>query len=339
MEQTQFPSIAHCAMYIIHNNKDWTNKKIADEVSRVMGSRTGPGNISWYKGKLKKGELNIESYLNPEIKIEKPVAVVEPVIDENSEIEIPAELIVNEEDIIKASGIQKTALIFCKDRSNRNFGLLYERLKPGMLHHANSILKDGDASEDVVSIAFTKIWLKIDQYNKFWNFSTWAYKIVHHESLQYIRKNKVLVSMDGPKYGGVKTQNTEHNLLYNGADEELISVDPNWDLDESDEMHQAVYSKVLAEINNLSKFYKNIMIDRELNGMKYKEISEKYGININSVKTRIKRARMQIIENNPDYEKLVNAKKKKIRHTDEETQFNESDDFARAIGTDLFDIL
>jgi DNA-directed RNA polymerase specialized sigma24 family protein len=36
------------------------------------------------------------------------------------------------------------------------------------------------------------------------------------------------------------------------------------------------------------------MIDREINGMKYKDISEKYGIKKRSIATRIRRARGKI---------------------------------------------
>jgi DNA-directed RNA polymerase specialized sigma24 family protein len=36
------------------------------------------------------------------------------------------------------------------------------------------------------------------------------------------------------------------------------------------------------------------MIDREINGMKYKDIAEKYGIKKRSIATRIRRARGRI---------------------------------------------
>jgi hypothetical protein len=128
--------------------------------------------------------------------------------------------------------------------------------------------------------------------------------------------------MDGPgNYNHSDSmQYNEYSLINRGAEEELISVEPNWDLDENEDMHQAVYEKVLKEINGLSKFYKEIMIDRELNGMKYKQIAEKYNININSVKTRIKRARMQIIDNNPEYFKLVQSRNKGKRVEDDEDE-------------------
>ena len=36
------------------------------------------------------------------------------------------------------------------------------------------------------------------------------------------------------------------------------------------------------------------MVDREINGMKYKDIAEKYGIKKRSIATRIRRARVRI---------------------------------------------
>jgi len=321
----KFPTVAHCAMHLIHLHKDWSNKKIGEEVSRIMGSKTGPGNISWYKGKLKKGELKIENYID----LKNVIPVVEEKI-ENKEVPIPEELIVTEDDIIKAKGLQKLALEFYKNRTEKNFNALYVRLKPGMLHHAMGLLKNQSAADDVVSIAFAKIWTKIDQYNKFWNFSTWAYRIAYNEGMQHIRKNKMLVGLEDAGTGNLNHSDSAQygeyvNLLQHGADEELLTVSPDWDLTDNDDMHQVVYEKVLKEINGLSKFYKDIMIDREINEMKYKQIAEKYDININSVKTRIKRARMQIIENNPEYHKLVTLRNKKKSNADMDLDDEELD--------------
>lgn len=341
-QKETFPSIAHCAMKLIFQHKDWTNKKIADEVARIMGSRTGPGNISWYKGKLKKGEIKMETYLDVKT---SPVEQQVPVLKAEDEVQIPLELIVTEDDIIKAKGMQKLALAFHKSRTERDFNALYARLKPGMIFHAMSSLKDEDAAEDVVSISFSKIWQKIDQYNKYWNFSTWAYRIVHNEAMQHIRKNKMLVGMDSGNFNhSDNMQYGEFNLIGRGAEEDLVSVDPKWNIDENEDLHQAVYEKVLTEINNLSKFYKDIMIDRELNGLKYKQIAVKYNININSVKTRIKRARMQIIENNPEYHKLVQSRNKNNKQDNDEDELEQAFSEAKIkcqehSETGLFDIV
>ena len=55
-----------------------------------------------------------------------------------------------------------------------------------------------------------------------------------------------------------------------------------------------IYESVLDEIRCLPDLYKDIMIDREINGMKYKDIAEKYDIKKRSIATRIRRARGKI---------------------------------------------
>ena len=55
-----------------------------------------------------------------------------------------------------------------------------------------------------------------------------------------------------------------------------------------------VYESVLDEIRDLPELYRDIMIDREINNMKYKDIAEKYGIKKRSIATRIRRARCKI---------------------------------------------
>jgi RNA polymerase sigma factor (sigma-70 family) len=56
----------------------------------------------------------------------------------------------------------------------------------------------------------------------------------------------------------------------------------------------SVYESVLEEIRDLPEIYREIMVDREINGMKYKDIAEKYGIKKRSIATRIRRARARI---------------------------------------------
>jgi RNA polymerase sigma-70 factor (ECF subfamily) len=58
--------------------------------------------------------------------------------------------------------------------------------------------------------------------------------------------------------------------------------------------NDAVYESVLDEIRSLPETYRDIMIDREIHGMKYKDIAEKYGIKKRSIATRIRRARGRI---------------------------------------------
>lgn len=55
-----------------------------------------------------------------------------------------------------------------------------------------------------------------------------------------------------------------------------------------------LYESIIQEIKELPDLYKDIMIDREINGMKYKDIAAKYDIKKRSIATRIRRARNRI---------------------------------------------
>lgn len=191
--------------------------------------------------------------------------------------------------------IQSLAIRFVKSRTEKDFKLVYDRLKPGLLQHVYNILKNESAAEDVVADSFIKMWLKIHQYNMHWNFSTWAYKIARNEAMQWIRKNGNIYSIES--MGG---EQIADKLILSDAFAEDNGIDfiqnPDWYFDETEDKRVTLYNKVLDEIEALPELYKNIMKDREIDGMKYEDISEKYGLELNTVKTRIKRAREKIIK-------------------------------------------
>ena len=200
-------------------------------------------------------------------------------------------MIVNEE--VREIAVQDLALQFLEKRNGKTFNVLYKRLKPGMVFYANKILKNMSSAEDVVSITFEKIWLKMDQYNPYWNFSTWAYRIVHNESMQSLRKSKSTTNFPGDIRDDDAPMYQHHISL---EVEEKTAVHPDWYFDEVRGSDEIKYDLVIIEMYKLPENYRGIMIDREIHHMKYSDIAIKYHININSVKTRIKRART-IIQN------------------------------------------
>ena len=183
----------------------------------------------------------------------------------------------------KKESLQSLALELVREKTEKNLKKLYERIKPGLLFYAGNILKDLDAAEDVVSEAFVKIWNRIDQYNPYWNFSTWAYKIVYHETLLYMRKNnrKNSFSLDDMTPSQVKKHLDLFDVPAGEIEENELAVD-------------LLYQKVEEEIYNLPDDYRAIMIDREINHKQYKEIEVLHNIKKNTVKTKIRRARIMI---------------------------------------------
>ena len=191
----------------------------------------------------------------------------------------------------KENNIQKLAENFILSKSDKSFSDLFNRLQPGVSNHCFLILKDTELAQDAFLNTMSKIWLKIDQYDlERGNFSTWCYNIARNESLLLIKSRKRLVSHDELDMEYLSSKNTLGDLggFYSMED------DPTYKFFNEENTIDSVYESVLDEIRSLPDTYRDIMIDREINGMKYKDIAEKYGIKKRSIATRIRRARGRI---------------------------------------------
>lgn len=189
----------------------------------------------------------------------------------------------------KEKNIQVLAEGFIRTRGEREFKYLYERVKPGVLNHCYGILKDFELAEDAFLNAMSKVWQKIEQYDsERGNFSTWCYNIARNESLLLLKSRKRYISQSSEEMEYTSAKAEEKNRSYD------IEEDPLWDFLSGGSDIDDVYEQVIDEIKELPDIYRDIMIDREINGMKYKDIAVKYDIKKRSIATRIRRARTKI---------------------------------------------
>jgi RNA polymerase sigma-70 factor (ECF subfamily) len=191
----------------------------------------------------------------------------------------------------KEKNIQKLAEDFILTRTDSAFSLLFERLRPGILNHCFLIVKEQELAQDAFLNTMTKIWTKIEQYNgERGNFSTWCYNIARNESLLLIKSRKRYYNHSDSELEFLSSKNTIGDLggIY------MIEDDPTNTFFNDGESLDVIYESVLDEIRALPELYRDIMIDREINNMKYKDIAEKYDIKKRSIATRIRRARCKI---------------------------------------------
>ena len=70
---------------------------------------------------------------------------------------------------------------FIKSKSEKDYNALYQRVKPGLRNYISNVVKDVNATEDVLTNTLTKMWTKIDQYNPSYQITTWLYRIAFNE--------------------------------------------------------------------------------------------------------------------------------------------------------------
>lgn len=186
---------------------------------------------------------------------------------------------------------------FLQTRSDADFTALFYRIKPGLTTYVNKIVKDRDMAEDIAINTLTKMWTKIDQFNPQYQITTWLYRIAFNDALAHINQRKKKSSLDSLSEFGVELNETgEVNLGMAGAFEDY-EMKTEQDYLEEDDLMMETYEKTLKAIDGLKDMYKEIVIDRLINNMKYEDIADKHDLPLQTIKNRIRRGKAIVAEN------------------------------------------
>ena len=179
------------------------------------------------------------------------------------------------------SSLQRMALQFFQSRAESDFTRLYYRMKPGISVYLREMMPDRNDREEVIATTFAKVWTKIHQYDPYWNFSTWVYRIARNEALLFFRAKRRTYSYEAKEEMGINMES------------KMGSVDPAYS-EEYTSTTEQLHDLVLNEICSLPSIYKSVLTLREVEKKKYEEIANELGWKINTVRTRIHKARKLI---------------------------------------------
>ena len=154
----------------------------------------------------------------------------------------------------------------CKKGDRQAQKLLYDRFSGKMYALCCRYVKDKMEAEDVFVTAFTKILDRIDQYKGEGSFEGWIRRVMVNESLSYLRRNK---------------------SMYIETDIEAADHEPNYDRLENHLEAQ----DLLQVISELPSGYRIVFNLFAIDGYSHKEISKQLGINENTSKSQLSRAR------------------------------------------------
>ncbi len=167
-----------------------------------------------------------------------------------------------------------------KDSSLGNmeaFEQIYRIISPYVYRVVYQIINNEHDAQDVTQDVFVKIYNKLQSFNFKSSFKTWVYKISVNTAIDAISKR---------------------------SKEEDKKVDYDVVIQSAPQMEDAVNKNIETEDKKsvLSLFLKRLTPDqriclhlREIEGLTYKEIAKTLNINVNAVRSRLKRARQSII--------------------------------------------
>lgn len=185
---------------------------------------------------------------------------------------------------------------FIKSKSERDYNALYARVKPGLRNYIANVVKDTEATNDILTNTLTKMWTKIDQYDPSYQITTWLYRIAFNECLGWIRQRNTKYSLEAMKDYGIEISDQyAHTSARDLLIESELKTEADW-LEEDQDLTDR-YELALTNIDRLKPMYKGIIEDRLLNHMKYEDIAEKYNLPLQTIKNRIRRGKSIIAEN------------------------------------------
>ena len=170
------------------------------------------------------------------------------------------------------------------------FTALWDTNIDSLKAYLKSLLKNMDDFyiDDICSRSFEKAFRQIRSYDPGRSqFSTWLRKIAHNTAMDVVdaenRAMGEMVSIDGKGQESDLGESLEEQI-----DSPLDSIIRNEDEEQTNRYIEA-----------LPQLYREVARKRLIEGLQYKEIAEELGMELNTVRTRIRRAK-GLIENMKD---------------------------------------
>lgn len=159
------------------------------------------------------------------------------------------------------------------------FAFLVTRYKEKFFYYLKSFTGFfDDEIEDIIQVAFIKIYKNLNNFDRRLKFSSWAYRIVHNEAIDELRREK----------------HYQSTTLDNLEIPDTVSLAEEIDKKLSKEI-------VLKTLKDLKAEYREILVLRFFAHKEYKEISDILQKPIGTVCTLIDRAKKQFKDKYQNY--------------------------------------
>jgi RNA polymerase sigma-70 factor (ECF subfamily) len=167
---------------------------------------------------------------------------------------------------IEKSQTEDQLIAGCKKQKPKAQKAIYEKMAGKMLGVCVRYLHDREEAEHVMIGAMVKVFEKIEQYSGNGSFEGWVRRIMVNECLMYIRKNRAM-SLE--------------------VDIEEVYSEPNLEQLEN----QLESEDLMRLIGELPVGYRTVFNLYAIEGYNHAEIAERLGINENTSKSQLSRAR------------------------------------------------
>ncbi|MCP4267615.1 MAG: sigma-70 family RNA polymerase sigma factor [Candidatus Brocadiaceae bacterium] len=172
--------------------------------------------------------------------------------------------------------LSENTIIEAAEGSVKSFEEIYRVYSDFVYNVAFRVINNIDEAQEVTQEVFISVYRNLKGFKFKSSFKTWVYRITINTAINFSKKR----SKEQSKIVG-----------FNDKNEFIATVDSVSEKVE-EEQHEKVISTLLEALNPDQRA---CIVLRNIEGLSYQEIAESLNININTVRTRIKRARERLI--------------------------------------------
>ena len=184
----------------------------------------------------------------------------------------------------KLTNLSDTDLVhLALEQNQAAFIVLYTRYNAGVKSHISRYVSQKEDIEDIALESFQKAFSQICTYNDEYRFSTWLYRIARNTAFDHLNRHD-------------RERNNMPTTSINEDLAELKEIPATMHNPEEDIINQQEYDKWLTNIEKLKEDYKLVAKMNLIDNFGYKEIAEALEMPLNTVKTKIRRAKAQLLK-------------------------------------------
>ena len=172
----------------------------------------------------------------------------------------------------------------CLGGRREAFGELVSRYQSRLYNAALRLADTPEDTADVVQDTFLSAFQSLRSFKGDAEFFTWLYRIAFNNAISLKRKKKPTLSLDAGSDGEA---NREAREVADRSD----YVKTGAALERTEEV-----ALLHAALARLSSEHRDVLVMKDIDGLKYEEIAEVLGVPIGTIRSRLHRARLELRE-------------------------------------------
>lgn len=163
------------------------------------------------------------------------------------------------------------------------FREIVERYQAKVFSIIYGILRNRNDAEDIAQQVFAKIYFSIKNFDFRSSLLTWIYKITVNECYDYLRKKRVRKLVYESDFSTDESTRMEHS-------------EPATDQTQPIDRRLAQHDLILKLLRKLSDDDRSLILLKEVEGHSVEELSQMTGMNENTIKVKLFRARQKLLK-------------------------------------------